>query len=352
MIRLKNTYAALAQKYLDGLIVSQAANITYLTKFPSRDSYLLVSEKENLYFTDSRYIEEAKEALKGTVGLEKTNGSVFKLIADACLNLGLRRIGFEERHLAYAEHKKIQEGLGKKASLVPTHSLIEGFRQIKEPQEIAKIKKAIQITSKALKFIEKFIACGKKEIEVAAELERFIRYQGATSSSFAIIVGSGPNSSFPHHISGQRKIKLNEPLLIDLGVDYMGYKSDLTRVFFLDKISVLNQRVYDIVLEAQRRAIAQIRPGKKIAEIDALARQYITEKGYGGFFGHSLGHGIGLGVHEEPYISSKETSRLSPGMIFTVEPAIYLPNKFGIRIEDMVLVTDQGCKELSGAIHK
>jgi Xaa-Pro aminopeptidase len=350
--RLKNIYAALEQKNLDGLIVSNPANISYLTEFQSRDSYLLASKKENIYFTDSRYIEEVKKRLKGTALVKKSNGSVFKLIADACLNLGLKAIGFEERYLAYAEHKKIKEGLKKIAKLIPVYGLIEEFRQIKEPGELAKIKKAIQITAQALKFIKGFISCGRKEIEVVAELERFIRYHGTSNSSFDIIVAAGCNSSFPHHISSGRKIKKNEPVLIDMGVDYFGYKCDLTRVFFLDKINVLNQKIYDIVLTAQDRAIEQIRPGKKIAEIDAAARQYITKKGYGGFFGHSLGHGVGLEVHEEPHISGKESGILMEGMVITIEPAIYLPHKFGIRIEDMVLVTKKGYEVLSGPVNK
>ncbi len=351
-LRIKNIYTKLEQQNLDGLIVSLAANISYLTKYPSRDSYLLVSKKGNVYFTDSRYVEEAKLALKGKAALKKINGSVFKLIADACLALRLGRIAFEERNLAFAEYKKIKESLGRKALLVPTHSLIEELRQIKEPEELEKLRNAIAITAKAFKFIENVIAPGKQEIEVAGEVERFIRYKGASGVSFDIIVASGPNSSFPHHISSQRKLKSNEPVLVDMGVEYLGYKSDLTRVFFLGRINVLAQKIYDIVLEAQDRAIKKIKPAEIVAEIDKAGRGYINQEGFGEFFGHNLGHGVGLEVHESPYLSGKERNTLEPGMVFTVEPAIYLPNKFGIRIEDMVLVTKGGCEVLSGAVSK
>jgi len=350
--RIKNIYAQLEQENLDGLIVSSPANISYLTKFISRDSYLLASKKGNIYFTDSRYIEEVKPALIGIATLSKSNGSVFKLIADACLSLGLRRVGFEERLLPFAEYKKIVQGVNKKVALVPTHSLIEELRQIKDSEELEKIKKALAITGKAFKFMENFISPGKREIEVVGELERFIRYQGATGSSFNIIVASGPNSSFPHHLPSQRKLKNNEPVLLDMGVDYLGYKSDLTRVFFLGKIKVQIQRIYDIVLEAQNKALKKIKPNEFIAEIDKVSRQYIAKRGFGKFFGHNLGHGVGLEVHEEPRISGEENNILKPGMVFTVEPAIYLPNKFGVRIEDMVLVTKKGCEVLSGAVHK
>ncbi len=323
------------------------ANISYLTEYASRDSYLLVSKKQNVYFTDSRYIEEAKPELKGMARLQKVNGSSFKIIADSCLKLGLKRIGFEERYLPYAEYKKIESLLGKKTQFIPTHSLIEELRQIKDPKELLRIRKAIRITVDALKFIKNFISPGKKEIEIGGELERFIRYHGAGSGAFNIIVASGPNSSFPHHISSQRKIEKNESVLIDIGVDYHGYKSDLTRVFFLGKINVLNLKIYDIVRRAQEKALEKIRPGIKTGEIDKAGRGYICQKGFGGYFGHNLGHGVGLEVHETPRISEKSHTVLEPGMVFTLEPGIYLPNKFGVRIEDMVLVTQKGCEVLT-----
>ncbi len=334
------------------MIVSLASNISYLTQVASRDSYLLISPQENIYFTDSRYIEEAKQGLKGVACVKKVNGSVFKLLAESCLTLGLKRVGFEERYLAYAEFKKITSFLKAKAKLIPTHSLIESFRQVKEDQELKKIRKAIQITTRALRFIQTFIRPGLKEIEVVAELERFIRYHGAFNRAFDIMVASGPNSSFPHHISSKRKLKKDEPVLIDMGVDYGGYKCDLTRVFFLDKINGLTREIYAIVRDAQERAFREIKPGCRISEVDSASRQYIAQKGYREFFGHNLGHGIGLDVHEAPYISSKEDASLERGMVFTVEPAIYLPDKFGIRIEDVVLVTREGCEVLSGSIHK
>jgi Xaa-Pro aminopeptidase len=350
-LRLKNIYSKIEELGLDALIVSYPSNISYLTKFTSRDAYLLVSKKENIYFTDSRYIEEAGYLLKGGARLIKINGSCFNLIADTCIKLGLKRIGFEERYLPFAEYEKIKKGLNNNSELVPTHTLIENLRQVKETGEIDKIKKAIKITEAALKFAKGFISPGKSEIEVVAELERFIRYKGAAKSGFDIIVACGPNSSQPHHIPGETKLKVNQPVLIDIGVDYLGYKSDLTRVFFLGKINVLARKICDIVRRAQDKAIKQIKPSKTTGEIDAAARKYIAQKGFGSSFMHNLGHGVGLEIHEDPHISAKGSNILRPGMVFTVEPAIYLPGKLGIRLEDMVLVTLNGYEVLSGAIH-
>jgi len=349
--RLQRIYAQLEHEGLDGLIISSEPNISYLGEYACRDAYLLISRKENIYFTDSRYIEEASKNLKG-FRIRKVNRLVFELIAQACCELKLKRIAFEERTLPFAEYNKIRKNLDKDRELIPTHSLVERLREIKDAEEIRKIKKAISITREALEFIKSFIFSGKREIEVAAELERFIRYKGASSSAFDIIIASGPNSRFPHHLTSARKIKNNETILIDLGVDFSGYKSDLTRISFLGKINNLNQDIYDTVKEAQARAIKKIKPAVKISESDAAARQYITHKGYGKFFVHNTGHGVGLQTHEEPYISHNEDSELRPGMVFTIEPGIYLPERFGVRIEDMVLVTEKGCEVLSGTIDK
>ena len=351
-LRLKKAYARLKTENLDGLLVSLPANISYLTESISRDSYLLVSQKGNIYFTDSRYTEEARGFLKSNARLVQSNGSVFKCIAQACIKMGLKVLGFEERNLAFAEFSRLQQFSEGKFSLIPTHNLIEDLREVKDASEVAKIRKAVEITAETVKHIRKILAVGLKEVEVVGEIERFIRFSGASASAFDVIVASGPNSSKPHHLSGSRLIRNNEPVLIDMGVEYQGYKSDLTRVFFLGKIKVLVRQVYGVVLKAQEKAIRAIRPGVEMSVIDKTARDYIAKKGFGNKFEHNLGHGFGLEVHEGPHISGNEASLAKPGMIFTIEPGIYLPGEFGIRVEDMVLVTKKGCEVLSGAINK
>jgi len=350
--RLKKIFSELKQEKLEGLLLNSAANISYLTKYLSRDSYLVISSQGNIYITDSRYTEEAKINLKGLATIKKINSSLFKTIALACEELGIKRVGFEERYLAFAEYQKIKSNLHKDVALIPTHSLVERLRQVKEEGELKKIRQAIKITLRAFEFIQDFLKPGIKEIEVAAELEHFIRYNGGCTSAIEIIVASGPNAAYPHHITSQKKLRNHEPVLIDMGVDFSGYKSDLTRTFFLGKITFLFRKVYNTVKEAQERAFRQIKPGAGVSKIDTAARQYITQKGYGRCFGHNLGHGVGLEVHEAPSISAKENNTLESGMVFTVEPGIYLPGKFGVRIEDIALVTQQGLEILSGVINK
>jgi len=351
--RLKRILSNLSKRKLDCLILTSQQNISYLVEFISHDSYLLLSKKKSIYFTDSRYSEEVRPLLfKKGIDIAKINGPVFEALAVACKGLGFKRIGFEERNIPYAAYKRLSALLGSRYNLIATNGLVEELREIKDPKELTNIKKALQITAKALKFAAKIIKPGKKELEVAAELERFIRYNGATNSAFDIIVASGPNSAYPHHAPGSRKIRNNEPVLVDIGVEYQGYKSDLTRVYFLGKINFLVQRVKKIVLKAQSLAIDKIKPGAKISEIDGVSRNFISESGYGNYFGHSLGHGIGLEIHEDPRISGKAKGILKEGMVFTVEPGIYLAGSFGIRIEDMVSVTKKGCVVLSGSINK
>lgn len=345
--RLQELYRALEDRGLDALLISSQANITYLTGYPSRDSYLIISKKKNAFFTDSRYTDEAKPALKGIALVKPTGSSSFKAMAEYCLKLKFKRIGFEERHIYYAEYSRIKNALKGPVRLIPSHSLVEEARQVKDAKEILRIEKAIRITKDTLKFAQTLIAPGKKEIEIAAELERYTRYRGSGGGAFDIIVACAGNSAFAHHITSQEQISRNDAVLIDIGVDYHGYKSDLTRVFFLGKINILRRRIYDIARRAQEKAIEKIRPGVKASEIDRAAREYISEKGFGRHFGHNLGHGVGLEVHEYPAISANSDARLEPGMVFTVEPGIYLPGKFGVRIEDMVLVTETGCKVLS-----
>jgi len=352
MKRIKNLLRLLKINDLDSFIFSTPENVSYLTQFISRDAYFLVSKKGCFYFTDGRYIEEVKPKLKNIASLVKTNGSLFNNLAKKCNDLELKRVGFEERHLPYAEYKKLKNLLKPKIYFIPCHGILESLRQTKDSEEISKIRQAIKITGLALEYIKDFIRPGMKELEIVAELERFIRYQGASGPSFDIIVASGPNSSLPHHAPTTRRLQNNEPVMIDLGVDYSGYKSDLTRVFFLGKISVLAQEIYKIVLTAQEKAIKKIRAGIEISTIAELSRKYIADKGYAKYFVHNLGHGVGLNIHEDPSVSVNNTDLLRPGMILTIEPAIYLPNRFGIRIEDMILVNEKGCEVLSGSINK
>ncbi len=348
--RITRLHTILKKNRLDGIVVSHQSNIAYLTEFPSSDSYLLITSDKSYFITDSRYYEQARLALKG-IDIILGGKSVFKTIADLVLSSKIKCLGFEARNLDFAQYQQIKK-FSRPTRLVPTHGLIEELRKIKDSSELTKIKKAVNIAAGALRYAKRIIRPGLREIEIAANLERFIRYKGARTTSFETIVASGKNSGFPHHLTSNKKLKEGELVFIDIGVECQGYKSDLTRVFFLGKIPSKIRQIYEIVRQAQALAIDSIRPGIKICEIDRIARQYIAKYGYGGFFGHNLGHGIGLEVHEQPYISPSNEAITEAGMIFTVEPAIYLPGKFGIRIEDDVAVTEQGREVLSANLNK
>ncbi|MFA5362558.1 MAG: aminopeptidase P family protein [Candidatus Omnitrophota bacterium] len=344
-------YDKLKTAELDALIISSPQNISFLTGYQSRDSFLLLSGKEKTYLTDSRYTAEAKKHLRGYT-VRETKGGLAATLLELSRIFKLKRIGFEEKYTNYAAYKYLKKIFKHTVTLTGVPSWVEELRQVKTPEELKEIKKAVQITIAAFTYIKKFIKAGKKELEIAGELERFIRYNGASGASFDIIVAAGANSSFPHHLTSARVIKRDEPVLIDMGIERNGFKSDLTRVFFSGKINSLENKVYGIVREAQERAIRKIKPGIPVSEIDAAARQYIAERGYGKNFLHSLGHGIGREVHEAPAISEKNKAILKPGMVLTIEPGIYLARAFGIRIEDMVAVTKNGMKVLSKKLPK
>ncbi|MFC1593296.1 M24 family metallopeptidase [Candidatus Omnitrophota bacterium] len=349
---LRRLYAVLEKKHLDALLISHQPNITYLTGFLSSDSYLLITARKNFFITDTRYYEQARSALKG-FKIKLGGKSIFSAIAELAASCQVKRLGFEARNLDVSQYHKIKKFLtDQDIRFTATQNIIEELRKLKSRDELLKIRKAVNISVGALKFARRIIRAGRREIEIAAELERFIRYNGARAASFETIVASGKNTAFAHHLTSRRRIQQSEPVFIDLGVDYLGYKSDLTRVFFLGKIPSTIRVIYDVVLQAQTIAINKIKPGIKICEVDKSARQHIANKGYGGFFGHNLGHGIGLEIHEKPSISALNKESITEGMVFSVEPAVYLPGRFGIRIEEDILVTKKGCEVLSDSLDK
>jgi Xaa-Pro aminopeptidase len=352
--RLRSLRDTLAKSSLDGALISDPSNISYVTETISRDSWLLVTRRSASYITDSRYTEEAKRTLPKGFTVVKISGTLPKTLGAIAKREKLESIGFEQKHLTYQAYTILKDHLEKAANtrFAPFPDAIATMRQVKTPSEIELMRKALEITIKAFRFAGTIIAPGVSELAIAAEIERFIRNEGASAASFDIIVAGGPNASFPHYLTSQRKLKNDEPVLIDMGVTYQGYKSDLTRVFFVGRISTLARKIYNTVLKAQEKAIKLVKPGVLASKVDLAARTTIALAGYGRYFGHSTGHGVGLDVHEAPAISEKSPVLLRPGMIFTIEPGIYLPNKVGVRIEDMVLVTGKGVEVLSGSLDK
>jgi len=334
---------------IDALLVTKDENIQYLTNFPSSESWLFITPQRTFYITDFRYILEARQGLK-EISVKQYSHSIFEIISKLINKYKVKSLGINERHLSVFVYKFLKRACPKYCKVVGTDNIVENFRAIKETQEIRNIEQALKIHKKSHLFLKKTVQPFLTEKEILRRLESFVRSQGVTLS-FDPIVACGVNSCFPHAKVTERKIKYNDVVLIDMGIDFRGYKSDLTRMFFLGKIPNLVHQVNECVEQSQREAISHIKPGVPVAEIDRIARNLLARNRLEKFFGHALGHGVGLEVHENPRISQKDPSILRTGMVITVEPAVYIPNKFGIRIEDMVLVTKNGNKILSDDIH-
>jgi len=349
--RLLYLHSKLDELNLDALLITDVSNIAYLANFKADDCYIILDAKKRYFLTDFRNIEEAKKAVKNFNAV-CIKDSVFKTVPELIKKIKARRLGFEAKSLDYASYAKLKKDLKKNCKLIPTFDLIEDSRQIKTESEIRLIRKAVNISIGAYRFVKRIIRANMSENDLISRIESFIKDKGAQGTSFEPIAASGRHSSYPHARSTDKKIGKNSVLTLDFGVDYKGYKSDLTRVFFLGRIPADLRKIYDVVLEAQARAISKIEPGISAAQIDAEARNFIARKGFGRFFQHATGHGIGLEVHEAPFISKKNKKPLIPGMVFTVEPGIYIPGRFGVRIEDMVLVKKNGVEVLSGALNK
>lgn len=330
---------------IDAFLVTKDVNITYLTEFNASESWLLVTPTKSFYITDFRYILEAQKGLKN-VEIKQYDRSMFKTAFELMTDLGLKRLGFDERHMTLSAFKEMQKNCPQGIGLIELSDVVETQREIKEKKEVDAIRGCLKLHHKAIKYLRGVIKPGLTEEQVLAKLEAFVKKNNA-GFSFPSIIASGSNSCYPHAKVSARKIKNNEPVLIDTGIDIKGYKSDLTRMVFLGKIPPLVREVAAIVKDAQIKAIATIKAGIPVSIADQEARNHFKKFDLEQFFGHSLGHGVGLEIHESPRLSIKSPAVFKAGMVVTVEPALYIPNKFGVRIEDMVLVTDKGCEVLS-----
>lgn len=344
-IPIVNLRQILKRKKLNAIFISNRANVSYLSGFKGDGSFLLIDkDKRPLFITDFRYLEQAKNEVKGFEIL-CFKQPVIKKIPQVIRRYGLKKIGFESAHLSYKDTSMLNAKT--KYKLIPTDGLIAKLRIKKTEAEIKIIRKSARIAAKALKKTINYIRAGMSELEIAGHLEWCIRKMGAERGAFPTMVTSGANSSMPHAISSGKRIRRQEPIMIDCGCVFGGYNSDLTRTIFLGRINAQFKCMYNTIKEAQRKAISIIRPGVKISTVDKIARDHIRKKGYGKYFGHATGHGIGLEVHEAPTISDKNTKVLKTGMVFTIEPGIYIPGLGGVRIEDMVLVTNKSHKVLT-----
>ncbi|WP_409972355.1 M24 family metallopeptidase [Bacillus sp. Bva_UNVM-123] len=337
--KLQKLRSSFSKHGIDGILITSEFNRRYMTNFTGSAGVVLISEESAQFITDFRYIEQATEECKG-YEIVKHSGSIPEKVAEQLKNLGIKKLGFEQDHLTFSSYKAYEKEID--AELVPVSQVIEKLRLIKTDAEIKILKEAAKIADAAFTHIVEFVRPGLTELEVSNELEFFMRKAGAASSSFDIIVASGYRSALPHGRASEKVIEKGDMVTLDYGAYYNGYISDITRTFAVGNPDEKLKEIYEIVLQAQLRGVSGIKQGLSGKEADALTRDYITEKGYGEYYGHSTGHGIGLEVHEGPSLSSKSEIILESGMVVTCEPGIYIPGLGGVRIEDDLIITKDG----------
>ena len=328
---------------LQGMIISNPVNVRYLTGIVA-EGVLLITRKENIFLTEGRYIEEVNQILTIDDGIIVYEFKDFSLDEYENFFMFCENVGFEEDYVTYAQYKEIMHKY-KVNNFQETEKVIEKQRMIKDEEEIEKITKACEITDQCFTHLLSFIKIGQTEKEIALEIERYFKMHGAEDVSFETIVASGKNSSKPHAIPTDKKIELGDVITIDFGCKYEGYCSDMTRTIFAGYIPEDVKPIYDLVLKNQTQTQEEYKEG---ANVKILARMVENDFKLNGYdLIHSLGHGVGLDIHEYPYIHGKNDFILKDKMVITNEPGIYLPGKFGVRIEDTTLITKSGCINLT-----
>lgn len=344
MMKLDKLRQSLQEQQLDALLITNEFNLRYMTGFTGTSGVAIVTQNDAAFITDFRYTEQAAAQVKD-FRIVKHTGVIFTEVANQAAIMGIQTVGFEKDSMSYGTYELYNKAVN--AQFVPVSGLIEKIRLIKTSEEINIIKAACKIADNAFTHILGFIEPGKTELEVSNELEFFMRKQGATSSSFDIIVASGVRSALPHGVATNKVIEKGDFVTLDFGALYNGYISDITRTVAVGQPSDKLVEMYNVVLESQLLAVEKVGPGMTGIQADAVARDYLTSKGYGEAFGHSTGHGIGLEVHEGPGLSFRSDTVLVPNMTVTIEPGVYLPGIGGVRIEDDILITETGNERLT-----
>ena len=339
--------AALPQYGLDGMLLTSAANRFYATGFPGDEEsgIVLVTTKGNFFFTDSRYIEAAEAQIENAaIGLVNGQKRYIAWINEALELTGAQMIGIEEEHMTVADFRTYEEKLN--CQLKGADALMLQLRQCKDEEEIAHMTAAQRIAEEAFRQLLPEIRPGVTERQLAARLQYLAISAGAERMSFSTIVASGPNGSMPHAVPSDRAVQEGDFITFDFGCVSGGYCSDMTRTVAVGQVSEEMEKVYQIVKDAQQAGLDAARAGKTGREVDAAARDIIEKAGYGEYFGHSLGHSLGLEVHEAPNATPANDKPLPLHAVISVEPGIYLPGRFGVRIEDVVVLEEDGCRNL------
>ena len=339
-------YLSLLNDEVNGLLLTSRYSRHYGAEYDIAEGVAIVSKAGCCYFTDSRYIEAAQKGIKGfEVLMVDRDHPYTKLLNEAIADFGITALGYEENYLTVAEFNAYDSKLNTK--LIPMHAQISGFRAVKEDWELENMRKAQAITDKAFAEMCTRIKVGMTEKELQAELIYCLYKNGGEGLSFDPIVVSGPNTSLPHGVATDRVIQAGDFITMDFGVLYNGYCSDMTRTVAVGFATEEMEKVYNTVLQAQKAGLAATRAGVKGKDIDAAARKVITDAGYGEYFGHGYGHSLGLEVHESPSPNPSNDNPMPVGAVTSAEPGIYLPGKFGVRIEDVVIFTAEGCENIT-----
>lgn len=335
----------LTEAKVDAFVFFDLANIRYLCGFTGTDGALVVTRKQSSFLSDSRYQTQAKEQVSADSVIcyqKKLDGVVAEL-----QRLGVQKVGFESECMAYASWEEMNRKIDGQLELVPVGKPLRSLRALKDDDEIASLERAAALNQQAFEEIKHLLVPGVSEMEIALTLEFFLKRSGGEAKAFDYIVASGPRGAMPHGLASEKKIEEGELVTIDFGTRIDGYHSDETVTVAVGDIDQKSREIYDTVLAAHGKALAAVRPGISIRELDAIARDYIGQQGYGEYFGHGLGHGVGLEIHEFPALSPKSEGCIEEGMVITIEPGIYVPELGGVRIEDTVVVTADGYRCLT-----
>ena len=341
-------YLTLLDGEVDGLLLTSRYSRYYGAEFDIAEGVAVVTKAGCRYFTDSRYIESARNGIRGfEVIMVDREHPYSMLLNEAITDFGITALGYEEAYLTVAEFRSYESKLN--AKLVPMHTKISGFRAVKEPWELELMRKAQAIADTAFAEVLTKIKAGMTEKKLCAELIYCLLKNGGEGLSFDPIVVSGPNTSLPHGVPGERRLQAGDFITMDFGVIYKGYCSDMTRTVALGYATEEMEKVYNTVLQAQLAGIAVSKAGVTGREVDGAARQVIADAGYGAYFGHGYGHSLGLEVHESPNCNPSGETVMLENMVSSAEPGIYLPGKFGVRIEDVVIFKGDGCENITNS---
>ncbi len=349
MKRLEKFKEVIRKVNADAFLISSIPNIRYLSAFSGEEGFLISVQDEIFIIVDPRFTEQANGEVQKDIKVIEYKGSFSEFLKNFLYEKKVHWLAFEKNHLDYSLYFSI-EGAGF-LKLIPLENTIENMRIVKDEEELESLRSAARISTLAFNETLPLIKEGASEREVAGELEYRFRKNGGEKPSFDTIIASGFRSALPHGVASQKRIEKGEPIIMDFGVFCNGYASDTTRTLIIGQSTEEISRAYEIVKEAQELGRAEAKSGVKASEVDAKVRTFLEKEGFGDKFTHGLGHGVGLEIHELPTVNQLSTSILKPGMVVTIEPGVYLPKMFGIRIEDTIIIKEEGIETITDITH-